>query len=48
MSNIFDLFKKIEKQRDRQTAFEHKQAAIRPDFTQVAEPMELLELLNAS
>lgn len=32
----------------RQTAFEHKQAAIRPDFTQVTEPMELLELLNAS
>ena len=32
----------------RQTAFEHKQAAIRQDFTQVAEPMELLELLNAS
>ena len=32
----------------RQTAFEHKQAAIRQDFTQVAEPMELLKLLNAS
>ena len=32
----------------RQTAFEHKQAAIRPEFAQVAEPMELLELLNAS
>ena len=32
----------------RQAAFEHKQAAIRQDFTQVAEPMELLELLNAS
>ena len=32
----------------RQPAFEHKQAAIRQDFTQVAEPMELLKLLNAS
>ena len=32
----------------RQAAFEHKQAASRQDFTQVAEPMELLELLNAS
>lgn len=32
----------------RQTAFEHKQAAIRPEFAQAAEPMELLELLNAS
>ena len=26
----------------RQSAFEHKQAALRPDFVQVAEPMELL------
>ena len=32
----------------RQAAFEHKQAAIQPEFAQVAEPMELLELLNAS
>jgi len=32
----------------RQSAFEHKQAAIQPEFAQVAEPMELLELLNAS
>ena len=32
----------------RQTAFEHKQAAIRQDFTQVSEPMELLKLLNTS
>ena len=32
----------------RQAAFEHKQAAIRPEFAQVAEPMELLELLIAS
>ena len=31
-----------------QAAFEHKQAAIRQDFTQVSEPMELLKLLNAS
>ena len=26
----------------RQSAFEHKQAALRPDFVQIAEPMELL------
>jgi len=26
----------------RQTTFEHKQAALRPDFAQVADPMELL------
>ena len=32
----------------RQTAFEHKQAAIKPEFAQVAAPMELLKLLNAS
>ncbi len=32
----------------RQTAFEHKQATIRQDFTQVAEPMELLKLLSVS
>ena len=32
----------------RQTAFEHKQAALRPDFVQIAEPMELLKFVNAS
>ena len=30
----------------RQTAFEHKQAALRPDFPQLSDPMEVLRCLK--
>ena len=30
----------------RQTAFEHKQAALRPDFPQLSDPMEVLDWLK--
>ena len=30
----------------RQEAFEHKQAALRPDFPQLGDPMEVLDFLT--
>ena len=32
----------------RQAAFEHKQAALRPDFPQLSDPMEVLRFLKGA